>query len=137
MITCAINSPEIIGLLYQDINVALKNASKNQEFDHIDYMKNLFKDFSDMSSPEVAAKYLQSVPRLIILAKAMHFNSVKADLNALDKLNNDFTSKEGIATIIKDFGPTIDKSVKKASIKQKKELKNKIIQIPLGEVKIT
>ena len=137
MISCAINSPEIIGLLYQDINVALKNAPKNQEFDHIDYMKNLFKDFSDMSSPEVAAKYLQSVPRLIILAKAMHFNSVKADLNALDKLNNDFTSKEGIATIIKDFGPTIDKSVKKASIKQKKELKNKIIQIPLGEVKVT
>ena len=36
MISCAINSPEIIGLLYQDIIVALKNAPKNKQFDHVD-----------------------------------------------------------------------------------------------------
>jgi hypothetical protein len=42
----------------------------------MEYMQKLFEEFSEMSSPEVAAKYLQSVPRLIILARTMHFNSI-------------------------------------------------------------
>jgi hypothetical protein len=31
MITCAINNPEIVGLLYQDINVALNNNPKDRK----------------------------------------------------------------------------------------------------------
>ena len=113
MISCAINSPEIIGLLYQDIIVALKNAPKNKQFDHTKYLEELFKDFSEATSPEVAAKYLQSVPRLIIDAKNAYFPSLKAGLDALDTLKDDFTANDGITTIIKDFGPKINIEEKK------------------------
>ena len=133
MITCAINNPEIIGLLYQDIIVALKNAPKDQRFDHITYMKNLFKDFSEMSSPEVAAKYLQSVPRLIIDAKNTYYTSVKADLNGLDDLNRAFTAKEGITTIIKDYTNKNEIIAKKAEIKQDKELETVTNLLPVVE----
>ena len=45
MITCAINNIEIVKALYSDINGALIAAEKSKsEFDHVSYMKDLFKD---------------------------------------------------------------------------------------------
>jgi len=138
MISCAINSPEIIGLLYQDIIVALKNAPKDQQFDHTKYLEKLFKDFSEATSPEVAAKYLQSVPRLIIDAKNAYFPSLKAGLDALDALKDVFTAKDGITTIIKDFSPKLNTEEKKDEIKQNNEELNNTILIPINEtVEIT
>ena len=90
MITCAINNPEIVSLLYKHILSELKTIPEKGTLDYDKYLKSLYEKFSKVSSPEVAAKYLQSVPRLIIHAKTTYYPKIKIDLNALDELSDLF-----------------------------------------------
>ena len=64
MITCSINNPKIVSLLYSHITAQFKISEG--VFNYENYLKSLYKKFAEATSPEVAAKYLQSVPRLII-----------------------------------------------------------------------
>jgi hypothetical protein len=118
MITCSINNPEIVSLLYKHITAQLKASSKEDNFDHEAYLKDLYKKFAEATSPEVAAKYLQSVPRLIIDVKNTYFEELDLDLNALQKLNKSFKADTGVANVIDTLGDKVDKSQKKADIKQ-------------------
>jgi hypothetical protein len=137
MITCSINNPEIVSLLYKHITAQLKASSKEDNFDHEAYLKDLYKKFAEATSPEVAAKYLQSVPRLIIDVKNTYFEELDLDLNALQKLNKSFKADTGVANVIDTLGDKVDKSQKKADIKQKRALKAKVNEIPIpAEVKV-
>ena len=51
MITCAINDIEIVKALYADITSAIKSVPENGTFDHMDYMKKLYKDLAEQGSP--------------------------------------------------------------------------------------
>lgn len=133
MITCAINDIEIVKALYADINGALKATPKDQTFDHMGYMQDLFKDLAEQGSPEVAAKYLQSVPRLISHAGITYFEDLDMDVNALKNLNKEFKSDNGIDTIIKTLSITPDLTAKKVQIQVKKQLENQLDELPVGE----
>ena len=132
MITCAINDIEIVKALYADITGALKAAPKDQTFDHMGYMQDLFKDLVEQGSPEVAAKYLQSVPRLISHAGITYFEDLDMDVNALKNLNKEFKTENGIATIIKTLSITPDLTAKKVEIQVKKQLENQLDEVPTG-----
>lgn len=138
MITCSINNPEIVSLLYKHITAQLKASSKEDNFDHEAYLKDLYKQFAEATSPEVAAKYLQSVPRLIIDAANTYFEELESvNLTALQKLNKSFKADKGIANVIDTLGDKVDKTQKKADIKQKRALKAKVNEIPVPtEVKV-
>tara|TARA_R110002126_G_scaffold40065_6_gene118041 strand:+ start:9600 stop:21773 length:12174 start_codon:yes stop_codon:yes gene_type:complete len=131
MITCSINNPEIVSLLYKHITAQLKASSKEDNFDHEVYLKDLYKKFAEATSPEVAAKYLQSVPRLIIDVKNTYFEELDVDLNSLQKLNKSFKADTGVANVIDTLGDKVDKTQKKAQIKQKRALKSKVNLIPI------
>ena len=66
------------------------------------YLKSLYKKFAEATSPEVAAKYLQSVPRLIIdVANTnLSFINIDVDLTSLRKLSVQYMSDNAINTII-------------------------------------
>ena len=102
MITCSINNPEIVSLLYSHITAQFKISSKEGVFNYEDYLKNLYKKISETTSPEVAAKYLQSVPRLIIdVANTnLSFMNIDVDLTSLRKLSVQYMSDNAINTII-------------------------------------
>jgi hypothetical protein len=102
MITCSINNPEIVSLLYSHITAQFKISSKDGIFNYEDYLKNLYKKISETTSPEVAAKYLQSVPRLIIdVANTnLSFMNIDVDLTSLRKLNVQYMSDNAINIII-------------------------------------
>jgi len=130
MITCAINDPKIIRLLYADINAALNATPNGQEFDHMAYMKNLFADLAKNTSPEVAGKYLQSVPRLLIDASNTFFEDTDVNLGALKTLRNDFKKTDAIKSIIDLFGDKQNLEVLQAEISQNELLKSQLIEIP-------
>ena len=131
MITCAINDIEIVKALYADINGALKATPKDQTFDHMGYMQNLYKDLVEQGSPEVAAKYLQSVPRLISHAGITYFEDIDLDVKALKDLNKEFKAENGIDTIIKTLSIAPDLTAKKVEIQVKKQLQNELDEIPV------
>jgi predicted NAD-dependent protein-ADP-ribosyltransferase YbiA (DUF1768 family) len=138
MITCSINNPEIVSLLYKHITAQLKASSKEDNFDHEAYLKDMYKKFAEATSPEVAAKYLQSVPRLIIDAANTYFEELESvNLTALQKLNKSFKADNGIANVIDTLSVKADKAQKKAEIKQKRALKAKVNEVPIpAEVKV-
>ena len=118
MITCSINNPEIVSLLYQHILSELKTIPEKGTLDYDKYLKSLYDKFSTATSPEVAAKYLQSVPRLIIHAKTTYYPKIKVDLNALDELSDLFMDEnKGIENIINSLSDIGDFSEKKFEIK--------------------
>jgi hypothetical protein len=125
MITCSINNIEIVKALYADVSGALKKAQDSKkDFDHKDYMKKLFKDLSEQSSPEVAAKYLQSVPKIIIDVQNNYFEDLSVDLNALSKLYKKFKNLEtGTSEVIKELGDTSNLGEKKDNLQNKKDNK--------------
>jgi hypothetical protein len=133
MITCAINDPKIIRLLYADITAAIKATPNDQVFDHISYMKDLYADFAKDGSPEVAAKYLQSVPRLIIDAGNTYFENKDVDYNKLKTLSKDFKAEEGINKVIDTLSFKEDLDNIKAQILLEKSLKNQVIEIPVAK----
>ena len=90
MITCSINNPKIVSLLYSHILFELKETPKGKTFNHDVYLKNLYKKFAEATSPEVAAKYLQSVPRLIIHAAITYFEETDVDFKTLKDLSKSF-----------------------------------------------
>jgi len=102
MITCSINNPEIVSLLYSHITAQFKISSKEGVFNHENYLKSLYKKFAEATSPEVAAKYLQSVPRLIIdVANTnLSFIDIDVDLSSLRKLSGQYMSDNAINIII-------------------------------------
>lgn len=100
MITCSINNPKIVSLLYSHILFELKETPKGKTFNHDVYLKNLYKKFAEATSPEVAAKYLQSVPRLIIHAAITYFEETDVDFKTLKDLSKSFKSDNAINTII-------------------------------------
>lgn len=118
MITCSINNIDIIKALYTDIAVAFNNAQiLGKEFNYDSYMKDLYKDLSKQGTPESAAKYLQSVPRLIIDVKNTYYPKVKIDLNKLDDLREQYTdTNTGINTIINSLSNKTDQDNLKATI---------------------
>lgn len=130
MITCSINDDAIVAELYSDVSGLMNQALKsNSTFDAMDYMKNLFKDLSEQSSPEVAAKYLQSIPRIIIDVKNNFFEQLKLKeglrLDALDDLNIEFKNPDtGVATIINTLSDISELQEKKDAIEN--EQKNEI-----------
>ena len=130
MITCSINDDAIIAELYSDVSGSMNQALKsNSTFDAMDYMKNLFKDLSEQSSPEVAAKFLQSIPRIIIDVKNNFFEQLKLKeglrLDALDDLNTEFKNPNtGIASIINTLSDISELQEKKDIIEN--EQKNEI-----------
>jgi len=130
MITCSINDDAIIAELYSDVSGSMNQALKsNSTFDAMDYMKNLFKDFSEQSSPEVAAKFLQSIPRIIIDVKNNFFEQLKLKeglrLDALDDLNTEFKNPDtGVASIINTLSDISELQEKKDIIEN--EQKNEI-----------
>jgi len=132
MITCAINDVEIVKALYADVTAALKAAPKDQMFDHMGYMKNLYKDLAEQGSPEVAAKYLQSIPRLILHAQITYFEDVEVD-SSLQKLNKEFKAEDGITAIIKSLSEQPDLLEKKAEIQAKKSLEDQLDEIPVAK----
>ena len=102
MITCSINNPEIVSLLYSHITAQFKISSKEGVFKYENYLKSLYKKFAEATSPEVAAKYLQSVPRLIIdVANTnLSFIDIDVDLSSLRKLSGQYMSDNAINIII-------------------------------------
>ena len=100
MITCSINNPKIVSLLYSHILFELKETPKGKTFNHDVYLKNLYKKFAEATSPEVAAKYLQSVPRLIIHAAITYFEETDVDFKTLKDLSKSFKSDNAINKII-------------------------------------
>jgi hypothetical protein len=134
MITCSINNIEIVKALYADVSGALKKAQDSKkDFDHKDYMKKLFKDLSEQSSPEVAAKYLQSIPKIIIDAQNNYFEDLFVDLNALSKLNKDFkNSNTGVTAVIKELGDTSNLNEKKDNLQNKKNNSINLNQNPVA-----
>jgi hypothetical protein len=98
----------------------------------------MYKKFAEATSPEVAAKYLQSVPRLIIDAANTYFEELESvNLTALQKLNKRFKADNGIANVIDTLSVKADKAQKKAEIKQKRALKAKVNEVPIpAEVKV-
>jgi hypothetical protein len=102
MITCSINNPKIVSLLYSHITAQFKISSKEGVFNYENYLKSLYKKFAETTSPEVAAKYLQSVPRLIIdVANTnLSFMNIDVDLTSLRKLSVQYMSDNAINTII-------------------------------------
>lgn len=137
MITCAINDPKIIRLLYADITSALKSTPDDQTFDHMSYMKDLYADFEEDGSPEVAAKYLQSVPRLIIDAANTYFEDKTVDYAELNKLKKQFRTDTAINDIIDTLGKKEDLEQIKSEILVEKSLKGQLDQVPIaieGEV---
>jgi len=134
MITCSINNIEIVKALYADVSGALKKAQDSKkDFDHKDYMKKLFKDLSEQSSPEVAAKYLQSVPKIIIDAQNNYFEDLFVNLNALSKLNQDFKNSDtGVTAVIKELGDTSNLGEKKDNLQNKKNNSINLNQNPVA-----
>lgn len=132
MITCSINNIEIVKALYSDVSGALKKAQDSKkEFDHMDYMKKLFKDLSEQGSPEVAAKYLQSVPKIIIDAQNNYFDELKIDLNALSGLNIKFKNLDtGATAVIKELSDVSDLQSKKDDIENDKKDKRDLNENP-------
>ena len=134
MITCSINNIEIVKALYADVSGALKKAQDSKkDFDHMDYMKKLFKDLSKQSSPEVAAKYLQSIPKIIIDAQNNYFEDLSVNLNALSKLNLKFKNLEtGVTNVIKELGDTSNLNEKKDNLQNKKNNSINLNQNPVA-----
>jgi hypothetical protein len=125
MITCPINDPEIVSLLYKLIVIKLNNFSSNETFDHEAFLKELYDEIADKTSPEVAAKYLQSVPRLLSLAAIKRFENIDIDTTALNKLSRKFKSETGIAEIIQTYSTDSDEELRR-KIKEKEDAENKI-----------
>ena len=134
MITCSINNTEIVKALYSDVSGVMKQAQDSKKnFDHMDYMKKLFKDLSEQGSPEVAAKYLQSVPKIIIDVQNNYFDELKIDLNALSGLNIRFKNLEtGTSEVIKELSDTSNLNEKKNNLQNKKNNKINLNQDPVA-----
>jgi hypothetical protein len=134
MITCSINNIEIVKALYADVSGVMNKAQNSKkDFDHIQYMKNLFKDLSEQSSPEVAAKYLQAIPKIIIDVQNNYFENLPVDLNALSGLNIRFKNLEtGVSEVIKELGDTSNLNEKKDNLQNKKNNKINLNQDPVA-----
>jgi hypothetical protein len=133
MITCSINNIEIVKALYSDVSGVMKQAQDSKkDFDHMDYMKKLFKDLSEQGSPEVAAKYLQSVPKIIIDVQNNYFENLPVDLNALSRLNIKFKNLEtGASEVIKELSDVSDLNEKKSDIENEKSNEINLNQNPV------
>lgn len=133
MITCSINNIEIVKALYSDVSGVMKKAQDSKkDFDHMDYMKKLFKDLSEQGSPEVAAKYLQSVPKIIIDLQNNYFENLPVDLNALSRLNIKFKNLEtGASEVIKELSDVSDLNEKKSDIENEKSNEINLNQDPV------
>ena len=68
MIKCAINDPEIIKSLYSYVVANLKKVEKEGTFDPNAFMQSFFNELKTNGSPEAAAKYIASLPKLILVA---------------------------------------------------------------------
>ncbi len=127
-ITCAINDPEIIDLLFQDICVNLRNVKPGETFDYNKYMQDLYRDFAAQGTPESAAKYLQSVPRLISIAKLQFYDDIELSIDELTKLGKLYKSEKGINEIINTLSEKSDMSLKKAELQNEQLLKFQLLE---------
>lgn len=118
MIKCAINDPEIIKSLYSYVVANLKKAEKEGTFDPNAFMQSFFNELKTNGSPEAAAKYIASLPKLILVAYTSHFSegNINIDLNTLNKLNRSFRSENGINEVLKEFNKPVDSDAINASI---------------------
>jgi hypothetical protein len=88
MITCAINDPKIIRLLYADITAAIKATPNDQVFDHMSYMKDLYADFAKEGSPEVEKYILRG------LIDREHIDSIRKRRKQSPRIGKDYAPIE-------------------------------------------
>jgi len=118
MIQCAINDPEIIKSLYSYVVANLKEAEKKGSFDPNEFMQNFYNELKANGSPEAAAKYIASLPKLISSVYTSYFfeSNINIDVNKLKELNISFRSEDGINNVLKEFDKPIDADKINASI---------------------
>jgi hypothetical protein len=123
MIKCAL-STETVELLYKNVFGHMTEAAKKGEpFNANSYMKYIFNGKAEKSSPEIAAKIVQHIPRMVIdIANTDFFEEENfVDLNELRSLGQKYLDPQsGIASVINDFAVT-DKLNQLKSLAQTKE----------------
>jgi hypothetical protein len=118
MIQCAINDPEIIKSLYSYVVANLKEAEKKGSFDPNEFMQNFYNELKANGSPEAAAKYIASLPKLISSVYTSYFfeSNINIDVNKLKELNVSFRSEDGINNVLKQFDKPVNADEINASI---------------------
>jgi hypothetical protein len=124
MINCAL-STETVEKLYKNIFGHMQDAaSKGNAFDVNKYIKHIFNGKADKSRPEIAAKIVQHIPRMVIDITNTDFFEVEdfVDLKVLHKLGQAFMNpNKGIQKIISDYTPTTDNKILKSVAETKLE----------------
>lgn len=105
MIKCTL-TPQQLDNLYKHLYASMK---KDQQFDPMVYMKNLYskivsKAVDEETGKANAVKFLQNVPRLMMNI-AMEEEAISVDLNQLKKILNDYKNVEsGFGSVINQLG---------------------------------
>jgi hypothetical protein len=106
MINCAL-STETVEKLYKNIFGHMQDAaSKGNTFDVNKYIKHIFNGKANKSNPEIAAKIVQHIPRIVIDITNTDFFEVEdfVDLKVMHKLGQAFMNPDkGIQKIISDY----------------------------------
>jgi len=106
MINCAL-STETVEKLYKNIFGHMQEATSNgNTFDVNKYIKHIYNGKASMSKPEVAAKIVQHIPRMIIDITNTDFFEIEdfVDLKMLHKLGQAFMHPDkGIQKIISTY----------------------------------
>lgn len=120
MIKCTLTSQQLDNL-YKHLYASMK---KDQQFDPMAYMKNLYskivsKAVDEETGKANAVKFLQNVPRLMMNI-AMEEEAISVDLNQLKKILNDYKNVEsGFGSVINQLG---NKSILDLNISALKDL---------------
>jgi hypothetical protein len=120
MIKCTL-TPQQLDNLYKHLYASMK---KDQQFDPMVYMKNLYskivsKAVDEETGKANAVKFLQNVPRLMMNI-AMEEEAISVDLNQLKKILNDYKNVEsGFGSVINQLG---NKSILDLNISALKDL---------------
>jgi len=116
MINCAL-STETVEKLYKNIFGHMQDAAlKGNSFDVNKYIKHIFNGKANKSKPEIAAKIVQHIPRMVIDITNTDFFEVEdfVDLKVLHKLGQAFMNPDkGIQKIISDYTATTDNKLLK------------------------
>ena len=85
-------------------------ALKNSNFDVTKYIKHIFNGKAEVSTPEIAAKIVQHIPRMIIDIANTDFFEIEdfVDLRSIHKLGQSFLHPDkGIQTIISTYNNVV------------------------------
>jgi len=106
MIKCAL-STETVELLYKNVYAHMAEAAKAKgPFDYKAYMKFVYTNKAERSTPEQAARIVQHIPRMIIDLDNTDFFDMEdfVDLTAVKKMGQKFLNAvDGIQNVIDEF----------------------------------